>query len=88
MPKVLNLRNLRCVPANAVRIDRMTKWGNPFVIGQHGDRATVVKRYEDRLAARPDLLMALEKELRGKDLVCWCAPQACHGDVLLRFANL
>jgi hypothetical protein len=26
-------------------------------------------------------------ELRGKDLVCWCAPEACHGDVLLRLAN-
>jgi hypothetical protein len=26
-------------------------------------------------------------ELRGKDLVCWCAPKPCHGDVLLRLAN-
>ena len=22
-------------------------------------------------------------ELRGKDLVCWCAPAPCHGDLLL-----
>jgi Domain of unknown function (DUF4326) len=26
-------------------------------------------------------------ELRGKDLVCWCAPLACHSDVLLRLAR-
>ena len=26
-------------------------------------------------------------ELRGKVLGCWCAPQACHGDVLARLAN-
>lgn len=26
-------------------------------------------------------------ELTGKDLVCWCAPNLCHGDVLLRHAN-
>lgn len=26
-------------------------------------------------------------ELAGKDLVCWCAPNLCHGDVLLRHAN-
>jgi hypothetical protein len=26
-------------------------------------------------------------ELRGLDLVCWCAPKACHGDVLLKLAN-
>ena len=25
--------------------------------------------------------------LRGKDLVCWCAPEACHADVLLKLAN-
>ena len=26
-------------------------------------------------------------ELRGGDLVCFCAPRACHGDLLLRLAN-
>jgi hypothetical protein len=23
----------------------------------------------------------------GRDLVCWCAPLACHGDVLVDLAN-
>ena len=32
------------------------------------------------------LLRALD-ELRGRDLVCFCAPRACHGDLLLRLAN-
>ena len=26
-------------------------------------------------------------ELRGKDLVCWCAPLPCHADILLELAN-
>ncbi|GAG87489.1 unnamed protein product, partial [marine sediment metagenome] len=26
-------------------------------------------------------------ELKGKDLVCWCAPLPCHADVLLELAN-
>ena len=26
-------------------------------------------------------------KLKGLDLVCWCAPQACHGDILLSLAN-
>ena len=26
-------------------------------------------------------------ELRGRNLVCFCAPAACHGDVLLELAN-
>ena len=27
------------------------------------------------------------EELRGKDLVCWCAPKPCHADILLELAN-
>jgi len=27
------------------------------------------------------------EELRGKDLVCWCAPLPCHADILLELAN-
>jgi hypothetical protein len=26
-------------------------------------------------------------ELRGRNLLCFCAPKACHGDLLLRLAN-
>jgi len=33
-----------------------------------------------------NLLRALDK-LRGSDLVCFCAPRPCHGDLLLRLAN-
>lgn len=29
----------------------------------------------------------IKKELKGKDLVCWCAPLPCHADVLLELAN-
>ena len=25
--------------------------------------------------------------LKGKDLACWCAPELCHGEVLLEMAN-
>src|SRR5690606_33990349 len=58
-----------------------SKWLNPFVVGQDGDRATVIRLYREYLAERADLLEDLD-ELRGKTLVCWCAPEACHGDVL------
>jgi hypothetical protein len=27
-------------------------------------------------------------ELRGRDLICWCAPLPCHGDVLLRLVRI
>lgn len=69
-----------------VYIGRGSKWGNPFVIGKDGSRADVIAKYCDYIAKRPDLLGAMH-ELRGKVIACWCAPQACHGDVLAELAD-
>lgn len=62
------------------------EWGNPYRIGRDGTRADVIALYERYLRKRHDLLRALD-ELRGKDLVCFCAPLPCHGDLLRRLAN-
>lgn len=71
-----------------VYIGRPSKWGNPFKVGEGGaTREEVVGWYEDWLLEQPDLVAAVRLELRGKVLGCWCAPQACHGDVLARIAN-
>lgn len=65
-----------------MRIDRRTEWGNPFETPADGDRETVIENYaEHYLPNKPSLLGKLES-LRGKALGCWCAPEACHGDVL------
>ncbi len=69
-----------------VYIGRPSKWGNPFVVGRDGDRATVVGKYRKYLQEN-DLLLSELEELRGKTLGCWCAPNACHGDVLMELAN-
>jgi hypothetical protein len=74
------------VPAGAVYIGRATKWGNPFRIGPDDDRTAVIAKFERWLADQHQLLRALG-ELRGRDLVCFCAPWPCHGDLLLRLAN-
>lgn len=70
-----------------VYIGRPSKWGNPFVMGRDGTRAEVVAKYRAHVLRRPDLLAAL-KELKGKALGCWCAPQACHGDVLAELSEM
>jgi hypothetical protein len=69
-----------------VRIDRWTKWGNPFRINVDGTREEVISAYEKWIKAQPHLLAALS-ELKGKRLGCWCKPQACHGDVLVKLIN-
>ena len=56
------------------------------MIGRDGTRDDVIARYEAWLLEQPELAAALP-ELAGKTLGCWCAPRACHGDVLARLAN-
>ena len=85
MCRVLN-KHRHGVPAGAVYIGRGSNWGNPFRIGPDGDRAAVIVKHKHWLADQHHLLRALD-ELCGRDLVCFCAPLACHGDLLKRLAN-
>mmetsp|Transcript_81728 Transcript_81728/g.128686 ORF Transcript_81728/g.128686 Transcript_81728/m.128686 type:complete len:178 (-) Transcript_81728:177-710(-) len=62
-----------------------SKWQNPFSVKEHG-RETTILMYEDyikgKLCSEPDKFNL--EELRGKQLGCWCKPESCHGDVLVR----
>lgn len=64
------------------RIDRRTDWGNPYETPADGDRDTVIANYAGHFLPYKPSLLARLPELRGKALGCWCAPEACHGDVL------
>ena len=72
---------------SSVYIGRPSKWGNPFTIGRDGDRAQVILKYKEWIVQQPELIKAAKAELRGKNLTCFCAPLACHGDVLMQIAN-
>lgn len=86
-PRTLNARHVGKTVPGAVYVGRPIRWGNPFVLGRDGDRATVIARYRSWLLAQPDLVAAARRDLAGKDLICWCAPLACHADVLREIAN-
>jgi hypothetical protein len=81
VPRVLN-QHKDGRPASAVYIGRPSPFGNPFAIGRDGDREAVMEKYITWLADQPVLVDRARRELAGKDLVCWCAPAACHGHVL------
>ena len=89
-PRVYSMRkSAEKPPPDAVRCDRKTPYGNPFEIGRDGDRDTVLAKHEAWFFAseQAELRDRVRRELRGRDLKCWCAPERCHCDVLLRFAN-
>ncbi len=70
-------------------IGRPSIYGNPFEIGKDGTRVEVIEKFREYIldTKQIKLLNTLKKELKGKILICWCAPLACHGDVLLKLAN-
>ncbi len=73
-----------------VRIDRQTRWGNPFRVDVHGTRTEVIAAYRQWLWQQiKDKTISLEElaGLHGEVLGCWCKPKACHGDVLARAAD-
>lgn len=91
---VWNKRNPR-TPVDAVYVGRPTKWGNPF---SHLPSARAFHRptREDAIIAfyvwvyereQAWLREAARRELRGKDLVCWCPPKDCHAWVWVEIAN-
>ncbi|MGY1731513.1 DUF4326 domain-containing protein [Geodermatophilus sp. SYSU D01045] len=51
------------------------------------DRATAIAWFR-RWAASGDLAAQARRQLRGRNLACWCpAGEPCHADVLLELAN-
>lgn len=90
MPLVYSKRGGAETPPNgAVYVGRPTRWGNPFKVGRDGARGVCVDLYRAWIMdpEQANLRVAARRDLAGKDLVCWCAPEACHADVLLEIAN-
>lgn len=89
-------------PANTVYVGRGTKWGNPLRVetwkGYTAENAAAdyrrwifrdltVRSFDGAFGEHPTVEI-IRKELRGKNLMCWCpAGRACHADVLLDVAN-
>lgn len=59
---------------------------NPFSVKALGGREEAVAAYCRHLLEEPGLLSRVPL-LRGSTLACWCAPEACHADVLARLAD-
>lgn len=83
-----------------VYIGRPSKWGNPFNICPKRTRERAIAEFKHWILGddydaqclrahhpNPPTVKEIKAALKGKVLGCWCAPQACHGDILLEIAN-
>lgn len=92
--QVLNFHKIgQVIPENAEYIGRKSYkfnlpqsiFANPFPLKEGEPRGTTIEKYKKWLweqlleekITKKDIL-----SLEGKDLVCYCAPQPCHGNVL------
>lgn len=89
------------MPPGAVKVDRTTRWGNPFRVGDvvhrgpaYSGRDEIVRDAEHAVQLFRRWLFTQERSkdlkplLGGRDLACWCRPgEPCHADVLLELAN-
>ena len=86
---------------NTIKVDRTTKWGNPFIPGKDNpflpgrkveDKRHAFVLYRSMAPLNEKLCAAARAELRGFNLACWCEQKdpyedECHADVLLEIAN-
>ena len=91
------------LPDNTVVVSRPSKFGNPFNVTPERSQIIAVGAFKTWLtvegvtagiADRKQWVLDNLKELRGKNLACWCRLVdtdgnyvPCHADVLLRLAN-
>jgi hypothetical protein len=99
MPSRIQLKRARGwrLPAGAVVVARPSRWGNPFRIGAPDpdtgaplSREKAIARYRQYIRApeQAGLRQAARRELKGKDLACWCSLDGpCHADELISIAN-
>ena len=86
-PHIANARDVGTAYYNAKYVGRPSDFGNPFSIASVGSRAEAIRRFEAMVERKPEYKEYIKKELKGKNLVCWCFPLPCHASVLLRIAN-
>jgi hypothetical protein len=69
----------------------MCDFANPFKIGPGGSRDEVIEQFREYALERMKRDLVFRRKvfgLRGKNLGCWCAPEPCHGDVLVELAKM
>jgi len=91
---VHNKKTLSVAGASGIYIGRPHPLGNPFRIGEDGTRDEVIRAYGEwldnelnrngmGLVACNFRALKMQYINTGQlDLICWCAPEPCHGDII------
>ena len=89
----INVRNKSRWKQDGYYVGRPTVLGNPFRITEDQTRDICIQRYANGLKKaiehrNTELIYELQKmeahliEHNTLNLVCWCAPESCHADII------
>lgn len=88
----IKIRNQKNYHGPGEYIGRPSFLGNPFQIGKDGTRTEVIEKYKTYFYSRlssdvqfQDYMIRLAAELKkinSLNLICWCNPLPCHGDII------
>jgi len=73
--------------------------GNPYILQDESDRRYVLSRYYQWIikkllgrdeAVTKEFMSIVARVIKGEDVIlgCWCAPKACHADIIKELAEL
>jgi len=93
---VITVVNKRYFKGKGIYIGRPSLLGNPFIVGRNGSLDEVMRKYEEYLLAAlrssKRIAAAFEKIKEAAregdvNLICWCAPKRCHGNIIKRIVE-
>jgi hypothetical protein len=92
-PRVIHVRDENKYD-DVVYIGRPSRWGNMWshqagTLAKYkvATREEAIAKFEEWIRSQPELMAAAKRELRNKNLACFCYPALCHGMILLKIAN-
>ena len=65
------------------------QYGNPYMIPADGNRDEVVEQFTKWFLHENNrsIIFHMRRTLMGRDLICFCAPQRCHGEIIMKYIN-
>ena len=88
--RIVRSRKVKQISPNGlpiIYVGRPTKWGNPVKVTDEIDQEKAVIMYITSYLSQ-SYIEAAKRELRGKNLSCWCKEGTpCHANILIEIAN-
>jgi hypothetical protein len=88
----ITVRNKRTFKGTGYYIGRPSPLGNPFPMYNESERSKVISKYRawlyeqisnsESVRTELDYLCDLYRAGTDINLICYCAPKSCHGDVI------